>query len=463
MQNVERKLNIYFAVMACLCGLTFAGVPDLEHLPVIAVFVALFGLVFVDTLKWFSLPAAMAYVALGAIAFYTLTQFANGATGAEPQMAAVAELLVFVQAVLMLQRKSRRIYEQLTVFALLELIVAAIFNNAISYGLLLLPLCVVALGALSLLHVYATAEDAFARRQLPDSGLSVSSAESDRSFARTGASLPRIGLLTIAPATMVVSFVFFYALPRTNQESKRGLAGKPQVGFSSEVSLGQIGQMLLNPEVAARIEIKDRRDRTRYDLAGDFYLRGAVLENYNPEGDLIGKWGVYDGGDLMRSRQLPRPPIESAAQQRLAGDDVAVRISVSPMEGRALFSLPPYYFDASGSDVLHRSDRWTIVRRKKAASRESQISYRFATRGFRDGLQSRFLPRFASDELIAPPPEAEPDSEADEASVIDAVSGLGKLARQAASQLSAGQDDESQQAGSGQCNRQGAAPPDGVG
>lgn len=412
MRTVEAKLDVYFAVLACLCGLTFSGVADLEAIPFVAIFFALFGLVFVDLLKWFSLPPAMAYVALAGIAFYTLNRFVpSSASSSEPQMTAVAELLVYVQAVLMLQRKNRRIYEQLAVFALLELIVAAIFNNALSYGLLLLPLSVVALGALSLLYVYTTSEEAFSKRTLADSSVLVSSSESRGSYVTAASILPQAGLFTVAPATLLVAFVFFYALPRTNQDSKPGIGGKPQVGYSGEVSLGQIGKMMLNADIAVKIETTDRRSRARYDVVSDFYLRGAVLETYNPD-RIDGTWRKASDAaadPMMGPRQLPAPPFEPGVNKQLASDDVAVRISVSPMKSDSLFSLPPYHFDASGADVVHLSDRWVIARGKNSSTaRESQISYRFATRAFRNGVQSRFLPRFSQQRLSVSVEPAEP-------------------------------------------------------
>ncbi len=398
--NVEAKLNTYFALMACLCGLTFVGAPELGAWAFVAVFFAVFGLVFVDWLKWFSLPPTMAYLALGGIAFYTLNRFMTiGVLPAEPQMEVVAELLILVQAVLMLQRKSRRTYEQLAVFAMLELIVSAIFNNALSYGLLLIPLGAVSVGALSLLHVITTSEDAFANHEVAQTGLRVSAAESRRSFLDAAAPVPRIGMLTIAPAVAVVAMVFFYALPRTNQEARRGLGGQAQVGFNDEVRLGQIGKMLLNPVIAARIQITNRNDGRRYDVVGDFYLRGAVLENYNAGGALEGTWGATKTDLQMGPRQLPSPP--NQLSNRLSADEVSVHISVSPMDSESLFSLPPYAFDASGPEIVHLSDRWLIARRTRAiTNRDSQISYQFSSYAFRGGIQNRFLPRFSTTERL---------------------------------------------------------------
>jgi protein-glutamine gamma-glutamyltransferase len=400
MNKVEAKLNIYFALMACLCGLTFLGTPELAGLPWLAIFFAMFGLVFVDLLKWFALPATMAYISLGAIAFYTINRFLTiGAMAAEPQMIAVAELLVLVQSVLMLQRKNRRIYEQLAVFALLELIVAAIFNNALSYGLLLLPLGMVAVGALSLLHVYTTSEDAFTDSQTQGGTLKVCSAQSRQSFIDVSSPLPRLGMLTIAPSALVVAMVFFYALPRTNKDARAGLGGKAQVGFNSEVRLGQIGQMMLNPEVAARLEIADRKTGLRYDVVGDIYLRGAVLEAYGNSSLSYGTWTTTENDPELMPRQLPSSQLSQRPSERTLNDELTVKVSVSPMRSESLFSLPPYYSDATGPKVAHVKDRWVLARRTRSVSnRESQISYRFATQGFRNGEQLRFIPRFASEE-----------------------------------------------------------------
>ncbi|RPH79508.1 MAG: hypothetical protein EHM77_05850, partial [Planctomycetaceae bacterium] len=159
-RRLRIRLSIYFALATCLAGLTLSGNPDTEMLPVIACFFAIVGLVFVDLLGWFALPQIAAYGSLGLIALYSVTRFLDqGISVADDmQMVLVAELLVLVQAVLMMQAKNRRIYEQLAIFCLLELVVSAIFNDAISFGLLLLPLGVIGAAALALLQTQAVIE-----------------------------------------------------------------------------------------------------------------------------------------------------------------------------------------------------------------------------------------------------------------------------------------------------------------
>ena len=206
--RLQRRLNLYFAAVTCLGALTLAGNPATQSLAVTGCFFAIFGVLFVDLLRWFALPSAAAYLALGAIALYSIGQIGQllehglGIAG-DQQMIVVAQLLVWVQAVLMLQRKNRRIYEQLAIFCLLELIVAAIFNDAISYGVLLLPLGVVGAGALGLLQAYQAAEEAFvepgqsplkgnAPAGMATGGPRAWSRWSAASFHRAGLSLPRL-------------------------------------------------------------------------------------------------------------------------------------------------------------------------------------------------------------------------------------------------------------------------------
>ena len=121
------RLKLYFAILSCLGGLVLASGERTELIPVVAVFFAVFGFVFVDWLQLFALPSAFAYLLMGIAAAYCVSDFWNLQTPGNQQMLSVAQLLVFVQAILMLQKKSPRIFEQLGVFCLLELVVAAEF------------------------------------------------------------------------------------------------------------------------------------------------------------------------------------------------------------------------------------------------------------------------------------------------------------------------------------------------
>ncbi len=421
-RRIRRRLNIYFAVATCLSGMTLAGNPQTEMLPVIACLFAIVGLVFVDLLRWFSLPPIAAYLTLGCIAFYSISRLMETGTGGvdEMQMVVVAELLVLVQAVLMVQRKNRRIYEQLAIFCLLELIVASIFNDAFSYGLLLLPLGIVGIGGLALLQIYATVDEAFNDAksdregeyagEASDSGqavmregnhsIQVRSTGSTQSFRLAGLKLPRVTMLIFAPSVFLIAMLFFYGLPRTSL-SVSGGGGRVLVGFSETVRLGQFGRMLQNDAVALRIDLINRQTGKPYSTIDNLYLRGAVLEAYHNGTVNEGNWTSLDLGATWPTSQLP---LESMRRSGWSGDAVKARITVEPNSSNALFAIPPYQRLATTSDVRHTSDRWVLAKHPTIGLvKAKRMNYQFATSAFRDGRQSRYVPRW--DDMVYPETE----------------------------------------------------------
>ena len=219
-QRIAARLKLYFAVLSCLGGLVLAGGDDTQSIPAIAVFFAVFGYVFVDWLELFALPPIAAYAAMAVAAVYCVSGFSDMDSPGNQQMTAVAQLLVSVQAILMMQRKSRRILEQLGVFCLLQLIVAAVFNDAISYGLLLIPISVIGAWALSLLSAVSAWDglqqsDGLAADSPRPAGaqdrnatISCSADESARSMALTASRAPLAALCALAPAVVLVAAIF---------------------------------------------------------------------------------------------------------------------------------------------------------------------------------------------------------------------------------------------------------------
>jgi len=415
-ERVRIRLCIYFALATCLGGLTLAGNEHTEPLPVIACFFAIFGLVFVDLLKWFSLPAPTAYVALGLIALYSIGQFYDEGLGIadDQQMVIVAKLLVLVQAVLMLQWKNRRIFEQLSIFCLLELVVAAIFNDALSYGLLLLPLGVVGAGALTLLQAYQTSEEAFAANSAAPatetSAVRTWTVGSAESFSRAGLLLPRVTFTVLSPAVLLIALFFFYGLPRTNITANSASGGRVRVGFNETVRLSQFGVMLQSDSPALRIDLIERFSGKPYYSTHGLYLRGAVLESYNADSRDPGTWSTGEVKLQAGVQGLPQRPIFPPGTTET--DDVLVRITVEPSTSAALFALAPYHWFSTQPTVSHQRDRWLLTRRRGLGPVPTgRFSYQFATSGFSGGRQSRFLPRFPRVPVPAPTTAVTPDEE----------------------------------------------------
>ncbi len=418
--RIVGRLKLYFATLSCLGGLVLSAGSETETIPVIAVFFAVFGYVFVDWLKLFALPPIAAYAAMALAALYCVSDFANLDAPGNHQMVAVAQLLVFVQAILMLQRKSRRIFEQLGVFCLLELVVAAVFNNAINYGLLLVPIGVIgawaatllaALSASEGLEVFDELEDDdesvhFFRRPRAASSISVSAPESVKSLTSTALSLPRIAFFSLAPSVVLVGAIFFYALPRTTDAARVRNRGNALVGFSDELRLEQIGEMLQNTQPALRVYPTDDSTGQQYQILGGVYLRGRVLEIYRKQtvGDRnTAVWTSIPPGAISGSQKVPKQFIPSRSTDQNFYDHVNVAMICESMRSGSLFAVAPYHRIKNDPEIRHFVDRWTIARSSDEDWIFPRIDYAFGTHAFRNGVQSELTARWAEGESAMSP------------------------------------------------------------
>lgn len=154
MQRIERLLQMHFAALTAIGGLLLSSGEVGIILPAIAVVAAVVSYLVVDRFQIFALPTSLAYVGMGIVAAYCMIEFMF--TRTTNQLMVVAQLLVLVEVVLLFQKKNVRVFEQIGVFCLLELIVAAVFNSALMFGLLLIPFALLGLRALVLLQAMIT-------------------------------------------------------------------------------------------------------------------------------------------------------------------------------------------------------------------------------------------------------------------------------------------------------------------
>ena len=417
----QDRLKFYFAILSALGGLVLATGQDAEMIPVIAVFFAAFGFVFVDSLKLFAVPPAVAYILMGMAAVYCVSDFWKLDTPGNRQMLSVAQLLVFVQAILMLQKKTLRIFEQLGVFCLLELVVAAVFNDALNYGLILLPIGLIAVWALTLLASVTAMEGLEARLTVSDPGarpaanfgkhrkpgprwirptrdrarpspvIRFAAVDSIDSLASAAAGMARFVLLTLAPAIVLVGAVFFYVLPRTTDAARMEERGNALVGFNDQMRLEQLGQMLQSTEPALRVRLSDRRNGRPYGIIGGMYLRGQVLETYEPlvtGGKTTATWSAVFGGSTKSRRSLPREYLPPRLSDTNFYDSVSVDVTCESMQSPSLFTIAPHFRIKSDDQVFHADGRWTLSRDEESGFFYPRIRYSFGTHAFRDGVQS---------------------------------------------------------------------------
>ena len=424
------RLKLLFAILSGLGGLVLLLSSENDSTPFIAVFFAVFGYIFVDWLRIFSLPPIIAYAAMAVTAVYSTSDILLPLLGGEsgPQrdgnnaVASVAQLLVLVQAILMLQKKNRRIFEQLGVFCLLDLVVAAVFGNTIAFGFLMIPLCITAAFALSLLAVVSaseglsnlegpevrTAGDTAKSENTTEKTITITSTDGATSIAAAARRLPLLAIFSVGPSVIMLAAVFFYLLPRITNAARDSGQGNALVGFNDQVNLKQIGKMQQNPAIALRAKIVDAKTGKPYKILGDLYLRGKVLENYEVQptrrGFTSAQWTAIAMGRMSAGKPLPRDPTPPRSVETNFFDVTNFDITCSAMRTPSLFAPAPYHRESSQNVVVHLPDRWTLKRKAAAAtgrlSRFSRLRYSFASNAFKDGLQTELIARFALGDAI---------------------------------------------------------------
>lgn len=397
--NTERMMQVCVAMMAALATLMLGTSQESATLPIIGLLAALTALFFTDILKWFSLHpivAGTAGVVAGANAFI---QSQTG--GLESQFISVANLLIHLQIVLLFQKKTQRIYWQLITLSLLQVVVAAALNLFVLFGPLLILYTCFAISALLLFFVYRqvdtflVAEDQVSMNV--DQSIQIASAQPfgtpTSSSAVDPLNRPRRTLLKasffryftlMGISTALVSAAVFLLMPRFGDDAWRAKT-KSATGLSEEeVNLTNVSSIYEDPSVLMRVSFLDEATNEPYSVSGYPYFRGAVHEVYRN-----GKWKRDDSGELERSQmsRLKTPTrIYSAVRQQ-------IHLEVS--RGNTVCGVSPSCGLNDATDSLRMCDR-TLEVRHFSDNSESPLEYTVGTLGFRNGLQSEFLPNYGT-------------------------------------------------------------------
>jgi len=272
---------------------------------------------------------------------------------ADSRLLAVAHFLAYITWIVLAQAKGLRQYWWLCALALLQVAVGSVLTNATGmYGLLLLTYLLLALWTLSVFTLYQGAVEFGGLNEAGDDTVAKSAAAPSRAADGTGLSpsrgargtrfqeifstgrrstvrnaiqqdspgrwiVPRfvVGVLGLSVAGLALGLAMFLLVPRVwvggggggiryQSESRTAQA---VVGFSGEVRLGQIGQILESTQRVMRVQIFDRdadKPMTVEEFASEFGLadplfRGSVLERYRE-----GRW--KSGRDNYQAIESPR-------------------------------------------------------------------------------------------------------------------------------------------------------------
>jgi transglutaminase-like putative cysteine protease len=396
----ELWLAIVIAGMASL-STVLLGMGQHELLwPVLTILAATVSVTFTDWLGWFHLHRILANVAMLLAAIFTLNDFLR--LSSNEQLHAIARLLTYVQIVLMLQQKNVRIYGQLTMFSLLQIVVAALLNDSLEFGALLIVYLAFAVIGITLFFIHRevsrTGVMQSRRRWLswpvrrPGGTQSSNGVPGparfelldDHGALQNSLLTLRLAapLLGLGVAMLVFDAVFFLATPRTGGGNwEGGAATRSVVGFAPEVSFDDMGKLLQNDARAMRVSFTNAKSNEVYTVVGEPYFRGAVLTKY-----LTGRWHQEAESFSTASVPLATPPDTREL--------VREAILLEPTGQSQLFSIFPVYAISETPESLRLGTRTSRLHRVGYSQRELREEFRYslATTAFRFGAQFHVMP-----------------------------------------------------------------------
>jgi hypothetical protein len=395
--SIDRALQINTAALAVM-GAVFLGLGhESTVIPGLLALAAVTAVILTDLLRWLRLNRWLANAVAIAAVFWSLKDFFRMAS--EGQLLAIANMLVYLQVVLFFQEKTARVYWQLLVLSLLQVVVAAALDLGPQFGGLLGIYIVLSLSALVLLCIYRDVErDAPSRSTAPSAQPSwrrllqppaVCSPPMSSDDLRRGLGMQIITkhVVALTAATFLFTAVFFYATPRLADSSWLGSRGKgaAMTGFTPEVKLEEAGRIHLSSQVVMRVTFTRRRDRQPVPLVGDPYFHGAALSQYTTE-DGLGRWIAPRRRNPAMFGQLPR------GVAGLVRQDIVLEL-VNPRAIPAVLPAEPIG-DASRELFYHRAAHRVIRAEQGAATYSREYRYALATPALRNGRQVHAIPHY---------------------------------------------------------------------
>lgn len=413
--KLERLVQIQIGMLATVGAMMLGLGSGDATLPLLVFFAAVTSLMFTDVLNWLCLNRIVANIGAMLALFSCLGDFLQ--QDIPGKLLAVANLLVYLQVILFYQRKHDRLYWQLIVLSLLQVVVSAALNVPVEFGVLLLVYAALAISTLTFFFLHREVLRVTGPRHVrrPDGTAARSTNHAKPAWQCLLESTPRVtsplsgqrilarlrerGLIpqivAMGATTLVLSLVLFYSFPRLGVAGGRAMLARSVhlVGFSSELSLGRLNDVLQSDELVMRISFRDGDSGEAIRVMGDPYIRGAVLTEYVTNGQEV-SW--RQRRDLVRGFVWPSaaglPPglLRSPPGRTLVRQDVILE----PMREPVLFAVfPAFRTDETANDV--RVDPIT----KRLESQEMlqgnvrrEYRYRLATTAIRGGTQVPVTP-----------------------------------------------------------------------
>jgi transglutaminase-like putative cysteine protease len=414
--SLERALQITVAVMSGL-GSLLLGMAEENNLllAMIAIFVAAASVYVTDMKGWIRLSKTAGDIGGVAALLFAFVQYWRATSDAG--LLALVNFVVYVQFDLQLKEKRTGIYWLLILLSLMQVAVATALDVRLMFGILLALYMLVAICALTLFYLY--------RESLRSQADAASSVADQAAAARTHArwplhaqathfagSLPPqqrdelVGLPLVwlvlrccLVAILVTSFVF-YAFPRSSEmqwQSNNAQQARREVGFSSEVTLGEQGDVSESTEEVMQVWLTHRDTGRVYELDDLPLFRGVVLSNYENK-----RWSAARVASPLSQLEDRRLPTSKPL--------VMERFRVQPVTDEVLFSIYPSYATDITEPLLRDAKREQI---KREQAEGTAFDYELQTAGLTNRRMAKVVPAWRTpdddelEKLSALPPVSE--------------------------------------------------------
>ena len=399
--RIERLLQINIVFLVILATSLLAMGQQNATYAVVAAVAAISGLYIADVKRYFQLNAdATTVAAVFACAVLVVQVIRNAG---QSQLLNVANILIYLEVILLFQKKEYRSYWSLIALSLLQVIVAAALNLGLAFGILMGVYIIAAFCALMLLFIVSETRP-FLEAEVVGRGDRASRLDELMATSDTPpgpnsnrlmflgrlptdtvqqiasrAFLVRLAKMTIGTAAATV--VAFLVIPRYSNSAWQGAQQEQSatVGFTEEVNLDDIGRILESPEQVMRIEFTDTGGRP-YPVDGEPLLRGTVLGEYTIN---AGKWRAIAG---------QTSPLSSRSTYDLASTTLQ-HTTLQPGSHKILFNVAPSYSVSETPDDLTIDFQSEVISfREDAEKTRGPYKYVLATTAFRNGWQRDLIP-----------------------------------------------------------------------
>lgn len=409
--HIELLLQISIATLTALGTLLLGMGERSMALPMIAIVVSASSVYLTDVSGWLRLNPRVANIA-GSTAVVVFVWDFLQRFGTETQLLAVANLLIYLQFVLLYQRKTNSTYWLLALLSLLQVAVATALNFEMLFGALLLVYLVCGLTALGLFYLHREVQRCQQQEMRVDA-TAVGTTDGRRwPLPMTGSPI-RTGWQTTETAdvlgwrfvrqmsglsamTVAFALAFFFMVPRVSQTTWQTRPGTAQrmTGAANEVTLGQLGTIIESPEKVFTIRFYEGGDRDRpYLLTEAPLFRGPCLTQYSQ-----GKWQQSQESIHRVSAPVLYGAVDDLVMQEVRLEPLAVDTiyCVAPIEGVASDHSDRFVYNHELEQI------W------RARSLNETTTVRIFTSGLANGRQLQFMPALRnadSNEMLEYPQE----------------------------------------------------------